>query len=36
MAVVDWAAKAMADGRMTKEELAELFKILGRELEAAE
>jgi len=36
MAVVDWAVKAMADGRITKKELAELFKALGRELEAAE
>jgi len=36
MALVDWFIKAQADGRITRAELAELFKILGRELEPAE
>jgi hypothetical protein len=31
-AVVDWGLKALADGRLTKEEVADLFELLGRKL----
>jgi hypothetical protein len=31
-AVVDWGIKALSDGRLTKEEVADLLELLGREL----
>jgi hypothetical protein len=31
-AVVEWGFKALADGRLTKEEVADLFETLGRRL----
>jgi len=31
-AAIEWAEKALADGKITKEELADLLELLGRKL----